>query len=257
MKIELQKMIDNYYIWLRDQTTFEDVGNGWSEITTPYLDRHNDAIQIYFKNEEKENFILNDGGETINDLLSSGLSLETLKNKDYLKIVLNGFGIKLGKNNELTTAATIKDFPYKKHCLLQAIISINDLYYLASPHSTNLFLENVGNWLKNSNIRYTPDVLLSGKTGFSRRFDYVIPRSTNSPERIIRAINYPNKTSTSMFIMDWLDTKDMRTDKSVAYVIANDEDKNISNEATEALKVYDINTILWSQKEASKELLAA
>ena len=47
---EIRKLIDEYTAWLKDKTALRQVGD-WIEITTPYLDRHNDYIQIYVKRE--------------------------------------------------------------------------------------------------------------------------------------------------------------------------------------------------------------
>ena len=61
---EIQKHIDDYVRWLRDKTTLREIKE-WVEITTPYLDRHNDYIQIYAKR--------NDGGYLpLNRHLKSG-----------------------------------------------------------------------------------------------------------------------------------------------------------------------------------------
>ena len=39
-------------LWLKDKTTLREVDGEWVEITTPYLDRHNDALQIYCAGRE-------------------------------------------------------------------------------------------------------------------------------------------------------------------------------------------------------------
>ncbi len=44
---EMEQLLDDYRAWLRDRTTWRNVNGSWVEITTPYLDRHNDMLQIY------------------------------------------------------------------------------------------------------------------------------------------------------------------------------------------------------------------
>ena len=46
---EIQKLLDEYAVWLRHKTTLREVNQEWLEITSPYLDRHNDYIQNLFK----------------------------------------------------------------------------------------------------------------------------------------------------------------------------------------------------------------
>ena len=43
---EVQKLLDAYLAWLKDKTQLRQVAD-WVEITTPYLDRNNDYLQIY------------------------------------------------------------------------------------------------------------------------------------------------------------------------------------------------------------------
>jgi len=61
-------LIRNYYDWLKAKTAWREI-NGWVEITTPYLDRHNDYIQIYLRRQGNE-WVLTDDGYKIADLLN-------------------------------------------------------------------------------------------------------------------------------------------------------------------------------------------
>jgi len=46
---EIEKLLND---WLKGKTTLREVNGSWVEITTPYLDRHNDALQIYARAED-------------------------------------------------------------------------------------------------------------------------------------------------------------------------------------------------------------
>ena len=76
---EIQKPLDNYLVWLKDKTALREVGR-WVEITTPYLDRHNDYIQIY-ASKANGDFVLTDDGYTIDDIEQSGCKLGSPKHK--------------------------------------------------------------------------------------------------------------------------------------------------------------------------------
>ena len=67
---EIQSLLEQYRIWLRDKTSIRQV-NDWVEITTPYMDRHNDLLQIYAK-RSKDGFLLTDDGYILDDLEQSG-----------------------------------------------------------------------------------------------------------------------------------------------------------------------------------------
>ena len=79
-----------------------EVNDQYVEITTPYLDRHNDYTQIYVR-RENGGFLLTDGGETIQDLRASGCDLETSKRRDLLTSALNGFGIRLERPGQYSS----------------------------------------------------------------------------------------------------------------------------------------------------------
>jgi hypothetical protein len=86
---DIKNLMDAYYAWLKDKTALRQIDQ-WIEITTPYLDRNNDYIQIYAK-KANGGFILTDDGYTIDDLETGGCKLESRKRQDLLKMTLNGF----------------------------------------------------------------------------------------------------------------------------------------------------------------------
>jgi len=126
---EIERLTENYFRWLKDKTMLKQL-HDWVEITTPFLDRHNDYIQIYIT-KKQDQFVLTDDGYTIADLEQSGCSLESEKRKQILQMTLNGFGV-LQKEGELMVYANQENFSLKKHNLIQAILAVNDLFYLAS-----------------------------------------------------------------------------------------------------------------------------
>ena len=79
----LKNLIDNYYKWLKDRTILKEI-DGICEITTPYIDRHNDYIQIYALGQNGK-FKLTDDGYTITDLQLSGCTLDSPKRKKMLE----------------------------------------------------------------------------------------------------------------------------------------------------------------------------
>jgi len=91
---EIDKLLNDYRAWLKDKTILREVNGSWVEITTPYLDRHNDALQIYARGENG-GYLLTDDGYTIHDLEASGCNLKTEKRQDLLKMTLNGFGVQM------------------------------------------------------------------------------------------------------------------------------------------------------------------
>ncbi|MCS6267732.1 MAG: DUF1829 domain-containing protein [Vampirovibrio sp.] len=231
----------------------KEIGH-YTEITTPYLDRHNDYIQTYTKFENGQ-YTLTDGGETLIDLEHSGFSMKSSKRQALLKQVVNGFGLELGE--ELKVTATAENFPLRKHNLIQSILAVNDMFYLANPTVESLFCEDVTQWLEDSNVSFISRVGFVGKTGYNHIFDHVVPKSKIKPERVIRSINNPSRDRAEGFIMAWLDTKEARSENAMPIAILNDRDKSPTAGSIQALQSYNIHHILWSDRDSHKQLLTA
>ena len=128
---KVQVLLDSYYRWLRKQTALRELKD-WIEITTPYLDRHNDCLQIYVR-RVNGGFELTDDGHIIEDLEHSGCNIyKTSKRRSLFKTTLNGFGVQ-DDRKALKVTASENNFALRKHNLIQAMLAVNDLFYLASP----------------------------------------------------------------------------------------------------------------------------
>lgn len=241
-----QKFIDSYLSWLKDKITVQEI-NGFSQITTPFLDRHNDHLQIYIK-QDGDKIILSDDGYVVNDLILSGVDMNTTRRKDFISIIVNSLGVKL-IDEALTVEATADTFPQKKHSLIQAMISINDMFLTSFSRATNFFLEDVERFLTTNEVRFVSNIQFSGKSGFSHYFDFVIPKSKEQPERLIKAINSPARDKIQALIFAWTDTRESRNKDSKMFVFLNDSDKPPKQEFLNAVQEYNILPIPWTQKD--------
>ena len=254
MKTEIQGLLDKYWEWLKDKTVLRDIGD-WTEITTPYLDRHNDYVQIYAR-KEASGFTLTDDQYTITDLEQSGCGLDSLKRQQLLKMTLNGFGVQL-HDQSLQVHASADNFALRKHNLIQAMLAVNDLFYLSAPSIASLFYEDVVEWLDVSDIRYTPKVGFKGKTGYDHLFDFVVPKSRKAPERIIRAINRPTRDNALLMVQAWIDTREVRSPDSKAYAFLNDSEQTVSSSVSDALESCEVMPVPWSQRDTVRDVLVA
>ncbi len=249
---DCQDLVNAYIEWLRQKISVENI-NGVCEITTPFLDRHNDHLQIYVKKSDN-GLILTDDGYTITDLRLSGCEFTTEKRRQILHSILNGFGIRL-EEDELVVEVRSDSFPQKKYDLLQAMLAVNDLSVMAAPMVAKLFKEDVERYLRMHEIRFTPSVKFTGKSGLDHSFDFVIPASKIKPERILRTINAPNRQNISLLIFSWTEIIEVRPPKSAVYGVLNDAEQPIKPDLISALKQYSIKGLPWSRRdEYVKEL---
>ena len=251
---EIKQLFDEYARWLRDQSVLREVGD-WVEITTPYLDRHNDHLQIYARRDDG-NLLLSDDSYTIEDLRLSGCDIDTPARSRLLQLALNGFGVQRD-GDAITARATSETFGPRKHNLVQAMLAVNDLFYTAQPTVASIFAEDVAAWFNLSDIRYTERVRFAGKSGFEHQFDFAIPRSRERPERLVKAMNRPSRDNAQATAFAWIDVRDSRPNDTKVYAILNDEGGQISNDIVRALSTWGLNPIRWSQRDQHREELAA
>jgi hypothetical protein len=249
-----QVLVDAYIEWLRSKITVAEI-NGACEITTPFLDRHNDYMQIYIK-PTNGSYLLTDDGYTLNDLSLSGCDVSSPGRHRLLTTILNGLGVRLD-DDELVVEARPETFPQKKHALLQAMLAVNDMFMTAKSHVTSLFMEDVETFLRLNSIRFVATVQFTGRSGFIHSFDFAIPASAARPERILRAINHPERNTITAFLFAWNDTREVRSPGSIAYAVLNDMEKHLSPDVVGALRQYGTQHIPWSRRDDFIQQLAA
>lgn len=121
---EVQALMDQYWSWLQARTRLRIV-DGWIEITTPYLDQHNDCLQIYARPHD-DGWLLTDDGHVVDDLEQSGCNIGNPKSKAMLNSILAGFGVQ-SESGRLVVHASPTDFAQCKHNLVQAMLSVGAL----------------------------------------------------------------------------------------------------------------------------------
>ena len=248
------KVKEKYIKWLEQEISVNKIGE-YLEITSPFLDRYNDYLQVYAKLEADDEIILTDDAYIINNLQMSGVDINSNKRKQVLESFLNKYNVKL-EEDALVTKSGIEDFPQKILFLMQAMLNIDDMFMLSQNKVASIFLEDVTEFLDSRDIFYSKDVSFVGKSGFIYSYEYLLQRTKEKPERLCKVINNPNKQNFQNTIFMWNDTKETRDNDSQLIVFLNDENK-IDATVIEGFKNYDVNTIPWSEREKHLELLRA
>lgn len=219
-------------------------------VSTPFLDRHNDHIDIYVV-KTANGIKITDDGYTLADLQMSGFEVNTPKRKSLFNAILNGLGVKYDtESHALYVDAIPANIGQKKHYLLQAIMAVGELVNLSQESVLSLFKEDVELFLRSNEIFFSKDIKLSGKTGLDHNVDFLINQSRTKPERLIKTISNPKKETVLSSIMSFMDIDENRQVRSTNCVIYNDSDKVISNDLIAAFDSYNIYHLPWSQKES-------
>ncbi len=248
----MKELIQSYLNWLNQKFSIQEV-NGFFEINTPFVNHVNDYIQIYVKQNENGSYLLTDDGETISNLELGGLEINTASRKRELEIILNGFGVILKNNKELTALADAKNFPKKKHNFLQAILAIDDLHVLSQPRAEQFFLEDVILFLQKNEVRFSQNIVLQGRSTFQHKFDILIPSSSSFPERIIKVIPNPKKQNVIPYLFAFEDTKKERNNEGI--MILNDIEHSIASDVFQAISEYNIFEMTWTEREKKENRL--
>src|SRR5271165_2892959 len=243
---ECRQLVDAYVEWLRRGLSAESVGEAY-ELTTPFLDRHNDHLQIYAARQNGK-IVLSDDGYILSDLRTSGLELTTPKRKVVLETALRGFGVQL-EGNRLMVEASPRNLGQRVHALVQAMLAVHDMFIMAQPRVATFFWEDVRGFLDEHRIRYSPRVKLAGRTGYDHAIDFLIPRSTEAPERLVQAINAPNKNTIGGYLFVLGDTREARGEAAEAFAFLNDREREVGGDVIEALEAYQVKPALWSRRE--------
>ncbi len=253
--MNLENIIENYISWIRDNTEIRSVKDDQiAEITTPFLDRHNDHFQIYVR-KESNNFVLTDDGYTLADLKMSGVDLNTEKRQKIFGVVLNGFGVSLSERDELFIECTINNIGQKKHYFIQALMAVNDMYNMAQDVVFSLFKEDVELYFQQNEIYYNKDIKIAGKSGFDHNFDFIIAASKTKPERLVKTLSQPRKDPVMAAIFAFSDVMSVREKKANNYVIYNDIENPPQLEVLHAFANYGVHGLPWSNKDRVKKEL--
>lgn len=225
----------------------EKLDNNIIEITTPFLDRNNDYTQIYVKSNGNNKLILSDYGYMINELEMLGIDINSPKRKEIIETIINRFGVKL-VDGTLSIEATVQDYPRAKHSLLQAMLAIDDLFYLSRPNIISIFSDEVESFFNENEIYYIPNISFVGMAGYTHNYDFALQKSKHNPERLVKAVNSLTKSMTESILFAWHDTKAVRKNNSVLYAIINDKNK-IPDKSINALENYGVLPIPWSKRD--------
>jgi hypothetical protein len=154
------------------------------------------------------------------------------------------------QGEELLVRTTEKDFPQRKHNLLQAMLAVHDLYLTAQTHVQQFFTEDVALFLKTNNVPFFRDFKLSGRSGFDHHFDFAFPTTKEKPQRILVAINALTRdrtTSTAFAVSDVRLARGPETLQAFAWI--NDQESGVASDHLDALRNYEIITLRWSRRD--------
>jgi hypothetical protein len=245
---EINQLLAEYTAWLNSKISVAKYGEIY-ELTTPFLDRFNDYLQIYVIPEKDGELTLTDGGYIIDNLLSSGVTLKQGSKKlNRIYQIIRNFGLNLN-GNKITVTAQESQFAQKKHAMVQAMLAIDELYETEPKAGKDFFAEDVKTYFDNHNIYYSDGVSFEGKSGSTATYDLLFQRNRNHPERLCNIVSRMTESSRNMMIFNWLDISPVRKPDSMLIVILNDISQEFRQSDINALENYNITPARFSESE--------
>lgn len=239
-----QSLQNRYWDWVRGQTLIQDLG-GIYEITTPYLDRFNDCVQIYARMLEADKILITDGGETLEDLAPLGHSLSSDKWSHTFREILNGFNVSMDtKDRSLYAECSIEDFPVTVHNVIQTVLAVVDLGYMTTSVKTTKqgpFREKVKKEFASFDdwkVNYNP--FFTGKSGVRRKFNFMVNNTT-----VIQCFASITKQGADAFVLSWLDAGQDNDQIKCSALIQDVQDQNITTPCA-IMEHYDIKPVVAS-----------
>ena len=157
------------------------------------------------------------------------------------------------EGEDITTTASSLNFPQKKHMMVQAMLSIDDLY-VASPESVkSMFLEDIETYFNANDVYFTRDFSVLGKTETIYTYDFLLQRSRTKPERFCRGINRLTQDRRDIALFNWADTQEKRGNSGELIIIFND-DNTVSDDVLRGIYNYGIRTVPFSQHQQQENL---
>ena len=241
-------ILTDYYDWLRSNSFEHKVQNNISRLSLPFLNVNNDYLEIYVVEQADGLFKLTDDGLVCSDLLSFGVAFDKTQEM-ILQNLLASYGMSMSDNKEIYTITDKDNLLFRKHLFVQCLMKVSDMFMLKRPSKKqSVFSEEITLFLDEHDVRYTPAVQFTGQSKLVNTFDFSIPKSKQAPERIVTAVNNLDLGKIRGIIFSWEDTKQNRANSRL-FTIINNVEKNVSDTHLRALREYQIEPILWSDKE--------
>lgn len=239
-----------YLRWLSDNIEQFQISKDIYRITLPFLDRNNDHTDLYITDQHNGTFVITDDGAVLNDLALCGFDFSNTKRRQQtLRSVVGAHGVSISDSNELQVVCTIDDLPQKKHMLAQCMVKVSDMFYLSKSNVQSIFIDDVQSFLDDNDVRYVPDIFVTGKSKLTSHYDFVVSRSKKSVERLIKVFNRMDLDAARNAIFTWNDTRELRQPDAKLFVFIQDINRRVSKDAINALKEYEITPTLWTERE--------
>ena len=234
--------------WLDVSFSYKDK-NHFIEIRTPFPDMFHDNTSLVLYKDADGNLMLSDDGYTMDELGTLGFDTNTsVKRKKYFNETLLSFGVQYTPTGELAIKIPfLSKYAQAELQLIQCITQVGDMLATSRERTKDLFLEDVVNFLINSDISVNTNVKYTGQSGNNINFEILTGRTKTTSAKALKLVNNPtgNANKEPIFSITYVRSFN---DEIKFYLLANDLERNISPSFQSAAEGYNITLLPWSKK---------
>lgn len=244
-----EDFVEIYSNWLKKNTFQEKVGTDIWKITTPFLDRHNDFIQIYIKKIGKDRYCLTDDSYVVSDLKASGFEFTTPKRIDLFNSIVRGYGVKYDEEKqELSAEVDLDEIGQRKNDFLQCLFEVSDMFDLVIDMSP--FSQIVKKYFDENEVRYSENQRVRGEH-YEVRFDFgvVVIKDHLRIQNYITTVNNAGYRAKIESIL-WSFTEIRRVENYQGLLLFNDEVAELPNRYNKPLEELKVEPISWSERKS-------
>ncbi len=262
----MEKFIKHYFDYLKNLTDVEFIEEtNYYQVSFPLPNRYDEFTNIYLKEDNKNNILITDGGDSIRDLQMIGINL--LDNKHRMKLLyqaLESYDIDVNMDTyEIFLKTDIHEFYDKFNMYLRGITNIQDFYLTKRDSAVRIFADEFEEYLdtyyEKENIYFENNISFTGKSNSKLTFNYKVTSKKTNKSTLIKLQSSSDDVYKNIFL--WDDLEDEQKNNSSFLVVINDKDGRVSKQKhKEIQKIYKsrkIDSLDWSEKENLSEYLNA
>lgn len=259
MSANTKGLVEKYLDWVKGHSSEREVGAGWSALSFPFVDRHNDFLQVFVR-EDRDGYLITDEGRTIRDLKRIGCDLKSkTKRRSLAASILRGLGLDpaLLNSEEIATKAVNGEFPHKLNNILMSMMAIDGLA-VATPSSVlTLFKEDVTDWLRTIGVKFEAGGLLTGKSENSYGFDFVIPARADGRESVVQTFDKADTIYIESFTYRVIDVREGVQGQWPEFYAMFSDSSAPNSKNRRALLTQGIDPWVWSERDQLARKLVA
>lgn len=247
MDLDIEQLLNEYTTWLRKKLTVES-NSDYTCIDTPFLNTLNDNIRFYVS-QNKNKIVIDDDGETLDNLSMMGINLLKGHRKKELDIILRQFDIHADENHILSVSGDKSEFPQMKQRFIDAVIKVDQLSILKRKNISTMFNEDVYNYFDKNDFGGLANYPLPGQTGNEYKFNYALPKLGKRNQKLIDFQNNLNFNTITTAIYKFNDVTGLLKNPNERIIVYNDEDVKLSKKVINSARKENVLLIPFQNKK--------